>query len=75
MHNERCTSGSGRGAEKPPAVKAARRSPPTLHSKHYEISVEALTWQGERAAILLELVKQVCRDHLEALQKRSGVDS
>ncbi|MGK9055016.1 HEPN domain-containing protein, partial [Neorhizobium petrolearium] len=36
------------------------------YSKHYEISAEALTWLGERTAILLEIVKRVCHDHLEA---------
>ena len=38
------------------------------YSKHYEISEEALSWLGERAAVLLERVDQVCREHLERLQ-------
>jgi predicted nucleotidyltransferase/HEPN domain-containing protein len=38
------------------------------YSKHYEISEEALSWLGERAAVLLERVEHVCREHLERLQ-------
>ncbi|WP_105423373.1 nucleotidyltransferase and HEPN domain-containing protein [Neorhizobium sp. T25_27] len=38
------------------------------YSKHYEISEEALSWLGERAAVLLERVDHVCREHLERLQ-------
>jgi predicted nucleotidyltransferase len=37
------------------------------YSKHYEISVEALAWLGERTSILLERVDHVCREHLERL--------
>ncbi|CAN7619671.1 nucleotidyltransferase and HEPN domain-containing protein [Neorhizobium sp. LjRoot104] len=39
------------------------------YSKHYEISEEALSWLGERAAVLLEWVEHVCREHLERLQR------
>jgi predicted nucleotidyltransferase/HEPN domain-containing protein len=38
------------------------------YSKHYEITEEALSWLGERAAVLLERVDHVCREHLERLQ-------
>ncbi|CDZ61616.1 nucleotidyltransferase and HEPN domain-containing protein [Neorhizobium galegae] len=38
------------------------------YSKHYEISEEALSWLGERTAVLLERVDHVCREHLERLQ-------
>ena len=38
------------------------------YSKHYEISEEAVSWLGERAAVLLERVDHVCREHLERLQ-------
>ncbi|CDZ64825.1 Putative nucleotidyltransferase, partial CDS, partial [Neorhizobium galegae bv. orientalis] len=38
------------------------------YSKHYEISEEALSWLGERTAILLALVKSVCSEHLKSLE-------
>jgi uncharacterized protein len=38
------------------------------YSKHYEISEEALSWLGERTAILLALVKSVCSEHLQSLE-------
>lgn len=38
------------------------------NSKHYEIKEEALSWLGERTAVLLERVDHVCREHLERLQ-------
>ncbi|WP_311522255.1 nucleotidyltransferase and HEPN domain-containing protein [Neorhizobium galegae] len=38
------------------------------YSKHYEISEEALSWLGERTAVLLERVNSVCRDHIGRLQ-------
>jgi predicted nucleotidyltransferase/HEPN domain-containing protein len=37
------------------------------YSKHYEISEEALIWLGERTALLLDLVNDVCTEHLEML--------
>ncbi|WP_342586332.1 nucleotidyltransferase and HEPN domain-containing protein [Neorhizobium galegae] len=39
------------------------------YSKHYEISEEALLWLAERTAILLDLVKSVCSEHLEKLER------
>jgi predicted nucleotidyltransferase/HEPN domain-containing protein len=39
------------------------------YSKHYEISQEALAWLGERAAVLLELVIDVCTEHLKMLER------
>lgn len=41
------------------------------YSKHFEISAEALGWLGERTSLLLELVKDACLDHLDALQRES----
>jgi predicted nucleotidyltransferase/HEPN domain-containing protein len=42
------------------------------YSKHFEITDEALTWLAERTALLLELVKTVCSEHLEMLGRSSG---
>nr|WP_105420567.1 MULTISPECIES: nucleotidyltransferase and HEPN domain-containing protein [Neorhizobium] len=42
------------------------------YSKHYEINEEALSWLGERTSLLLELVKDVCTEHLETLERNSG---
>jgi len=42
------------------------------YSKHYEISSEALNWLAERTSVLLELVKLVCTEHINALEKESG---
>ncbi|TBA41257.1 HEPN domain-containing protein [Rhizobium ruizarguesonis] len=42
------------------------------YSKHFEVSEEALTWLGERAADLHILVKTVCEEHLTKLQKDAG---
>ncbi|CUW96889.1 nucleotidyltransferase and HEPN domain-containing protein [Rhizobium pusense] len=39
------------------------------YSKHFEISEEALVWLGERTAHLLELVKAVCDEHIEKLER------
>ncbi|XKM40170.1 nucleotidyltransferase and HEPN domain-containing protein [Rhizobium ruizarguesonis] len=39
------------------------------YSKHYEISEEALVWVHERTAVLLELVKTVCSEHLSKLRR------
>jgi HEPN domain-containing protein len=41
------------------------------YSKHYEISEEALTWLGERTTVLLDLVRTLCSEHLEKLQRDS----
>ncbi|EUB98199.1 HEPN domain protein [Rhizobium sp. CF080] len=41
------------------------------YSKHYEISEEALSWLGERTTLLLELVKDVCTQHLKMLERKS----
>ncbi len=38
------------------------------YSKHYEISNEALAWLGERAAVLIEIVNDVCRGHLDTIR-------
>lgn len=42
------------------------------YSKHYEISEEALIWLGVRTDELLHVVKYVCIEHLERLQKALG---
>jgi predicted nucleotidyltransferase/HEPN domain-containing protein len=42
------------------------------YSKHFEITDEALTWLAEQTALLLELVKAVCSEHLEMLGRDSG---
>jgi predicted nucleotidyltransferase/HEPN domain-containing protein len=39
------------------------------YSKHFEISEEALVWLGLRTAHLLELVKAVCDEHIEKLER------
>lgn len=39
------------------------------YSKHYEISAEALKWLTEQTAVLLELVRTVCGEHIEVLKK------
>lgn len=41
------------------------------YPKHFEISVEALTWLGDRTALLLELVETVCCEHLEMLKRNA----
>jgi predicted nucleotidyltransferase/HEPN domain-containing protein len=41
------------------------------YSKHFEISAEALGWLVERTSLLLELVKDACLDHLNALRLKS----
>jgi predicted nucleotidyltransferase/HEPN domain-containing protein len=42
------------------------------YSKHFEITDEALNWLAEQTALLLELVKTVCSEHLEMLKRNSG---
>jgi hypothetical protein len=37
------------------------------YSKHFGISEEALGWLAEQPALLLQLVKTVCAEHLEGL--------
>jgi predicted nucleotidyltransferase/HEPN domain-containing protein len=37
------------------------------YSKHYEISEEALQWLAERTAVLIDLVKAVCSEHIQKL--------
>ncbi|UFW64855.1 nucleotidyltransferase and HEPN domain-containing protein [Rhizobium laguerreae] len=44
------------------------------YSKHYEISEEALGWVHERTTVLLDLVKTVCKGHLEILKGTAGSD-
>lgn len=39
------------------------------YSKHFEISEEALVWLGECTAHLLELVKVVCDEHIQELER------
>jgi uncharacterized protein len=39
------------------------------YSEHYQISIEALDWLGERTAILLDLVETVCNEHLGILAR------
>jgi HEPN domain-containing protein len=43
------------------------------YSKHFEISAEALGWLGERASLLLDVVKQACLDHLKTLERDVGI--
>ena len=38
------------------------------YSSQYRITAEALEWLGERTAVLLALVKDVCAEHIIALQ-------
>ena len=42
------------------------------YSRHYEISEEALIWLGERTAELHQMVEQVCREHLDQLEREAG---
>lgn len=42
------------------------------YSKHFEISEEALGWLAEQTALLLELVKTVCFEHLDRLRRNGG---
>ncbi len=37
------------------------------YSPHYKISVEEVSWIGERVAVLEGLVEKICRDHIAAL--------
>jgi uncharacterized protein len=37
------------------------------YSKHFEISEEALAWLADQTALLLDLVKTVCEEHLHRL--------
>ncbi|MCL6655296.1 nucleotidyltransferase [Agrobacterium rubi] len=39
------------------------------YSNHFEISEEALVWLGERTSHLLELVKDVCDEHIGQLER------
>ncbi|TWF43446.1 nucleotidyltransferase and HEPN domain-containing protein [Neorhizobium alkalisoli] len=39
------------------------------YSRHYEIGEEALVWLGDRTAALLDIVRAVCGEHLEALDE------
>ncbi|TPL88777.1 nucleotidyltransferase and HEPN domain-containing protein [Mesorhizobium sp. B2-3-12] len=39
------------------------------YSEHYEISVEALEWLGERTAALHNLVGTICSEHIETLAR------
>jgi predicted nucleotidyltransferase len=40
------------------------------YSEHYQISIEALEWLGERTAILHGLVESICSEHLEMLAQQ-----
>ncbi|TKT75900.1 nucleotidyltransferase and HEPN domain-containing protein [Aquamicrobium sp. LC103] len=42
------------------------------YSEHYQISEEALQWLGERTAILLGLVEEVCKERLDTLSAEAG---
>ncbi|MBX5106001.1 HEPN domain-containing protein [Rhizobium lentis] len=42
------------------------------YSKYFEISEEALGWLAEQTALLLELVKTVCSEHLDRLRRNGG---
>jgi len=39
------------------------------YSKHFEIGEEALVWLLKRTAVLLDLVRAVCSEHLERLER------
>jgi hypothetical protein len=39
------------------------------YSKHFTIGEEALIWLGERTGELQQLVKTICEEHLDNLQK------
>ncbi|SCB58103.1 hypothetical protein GA0061105_10427 [Rhizobium aethiopicum] len=41
------------------------------YSKHFEISEEALAWLAKQTALLLEIVKTVCSEHLEVLRRKA----
>lgn len=41
------------------------------YSRHFEISEEALAWLSERTAVLHELVKLVCEEHLAQLGRKA----
>ncbi|MBY5744660.1 HEPN domain-containing protein [Rhizobium leguminosarum] len=41
------------------------------YSAHFEISEEALIWLGERTAKLIGLVKTLCSEHLEKLERNN----
>lgn len=43
------------------------------YSKHFEISEEALTWLGERTAILLDLVALICEARTSYLQRAKSM--
>lgn len=43
------------------------------YSNHYKITDEALQWLGEKSAVLLALVNNVCSDHIVALQQQVDV--
>lgn len=42
------------------------------YSKYFEITEEALTWLGERTALLHQLVKDACEEHLARLERRAA---
>ena len=42
------------------------------YSKHFEISEEALIWLGDRTALLHQLVKEVCEEHLARLERKAA---
>jgi len=43
------------------------------YSEHYEISVEALNWLGERTAALQGLVALICQERLNDLARKAGM--
>lgn len=44
------------------------------YSEHYQISIEALQWLGERTAILHGLVESTCSEHLEMLAQQVAAE-
>ncbi|HLP69081.1 MAG TPA: nucleotidyltransferase and HEPN domain-containing protein, partial [Rhizobium sp.] len=42
------------------------------YSKHFGIGDEALAWLLERTAVLLNLVQEVCSEHLQRLERKAG---
>ncbi|WP_041678819.1 nucleotidyltransferase and HEPN domain-containing protein [Rhizobium etli] len=42
------------------------------YSKHFEISEAALGWLAEKTALLLDLVRMVCLENLQMLERNSG---
>ncbi|MFN7025780.1 MAG: nucleotidyltransferase and HEPN domain-containing protein [Pseudorhizobium sp.] len=42
------------------------------YSKNFQITEEALIWLGDRTAVLHQLVKEICEEHLARLERRAA---